>query len=173
MKVTVLMLYLTTPHDRSVNLCGVGGDKLTLLYSTVEVSLVHMTWSAINEYLPSLSGSEYSRVSHALSLNITVWGVVRYSIGQSPSYIIHAVQYHHELISAVHQLLCCTIQLFSLSLSLHIFRVSCSQTSHCSLSTWKRWLPMPYLHWALIEPYLSIECGHHLCRQCRDRLQYW
>ena len=22
----------------------------------------------------------------------------------------------------------------------------------------------------LTEPYLTIECGHHLCRQCRDRL---
>ena len=37
----------------------------------------------------------------------------------------------------------------SLSLSL-IFRVSCSQTSHCSLSTQNRYrLPMPYLLWAV------------------------
>ena len=44
-----------------------------------------------------------------------------------------------------------------------------AQTSHCSLSTWKRYrLPMPICTEPLIEPYLSIECGHHLCRQCRD-----
>ena len=79
-----------------------------------------------------------------------------------------SVQNHHELISAVHQLLISC----SLSLSLSTFLESLAHkpvTVHLVHETDIDY-QCPICTEPLTEPYLSIECGHHLCWQCRDRL---
>ena len=71
------------------------------------------------------------------------------------------------------QLLCCTIIAvvqFSLSLSTTLeFLVHKPITVQLVHETDIDY-QCPICTDPLTEPYLSIECGHHLCRQCRDRL---
>ena len=90
--------------------------------------------------------------------------------------ILRNVQFHADSLASPAQyrlLHGCTNQLLFNSLSLHIFRVSCSQTSHCSFSTRSRYrLPMPYLHRASYRavPLHRMWTFDHLCQQCRDCL---
>ena len=71
------------------------------------------------------------------------------------------------------QLLCCTmiaVVQFSLSLStileFLVHKPITVQLVHETDIDYQ----CPICTEPLTEPYLSIECGHHLCRQCRDRL---